>query len=105
MAQRGEIWSRRASGGVPGDLVLIISDNRINDGTDFVICLLVTMTHYGLSYHIEIPPGQSGLGESAYIQCEEIYKSPRDWLIHRRGTASHGVMRQVGKHLEDLLDL
>jgi len=105
LAQRGEIWSRRASGGVPGDLVLIISDNRINDGTDFVICLLVTMTHYGLSYHIEIPPGQSGQADPAYIQCDEIYKSPSHWLAHRQGAVARDTMRRVERCLQDLLDL
>jgi mRNA interferase MazF len=70
----------------------------------FVIVAPLTVTHRGLSLHVEVQPTETnGLDATSYVQCELVRSVNRRRLVHRLGTIEPPVKAQVDEIVQTLL--
>lgn len=65
----------------------------------------VTTARRGLPSHIEIEPGDSGLGEISYAKCEDMKSISEPRLIARLGSVDVVSVFAIARSLRFLLDL
>lgn len=109
--RRGEVWlvdfgepvGREQAGRRPA---LILSADALNEGpAGLVIVVPITTARRGLSSHVEIEPGDSGLADASYAKCEDIKSISDRRLVTRLGATEPDIMFNVGRVLTYLLDL
>ncbi|MGA2469460.1 MAG: type II toxin-antitoxin system PemK/MazF family toxin [Solirubrobacteraceae bacterium] len=110
-ARRGEVWlvdfgdpvGREQSGRRPA---VIVSADPLNESrAGVVIVVPTTTTHRGLSSHVELEPGSSGLDEISYAKCEDVKSISDERLIARLGTVADAITFEIGRALRFLLDV
>lgn len=90
---RGEIWM--ADFGTPivheqgyRRPAVVVSADRMNSSrAGLAIVVPMTPTRRGLSSHIEVEPGESGLREASCAKCEDVKSVSIERLTHRLGRA------------------
>ena len=108
---RGEIWNadldptrgREQAGRRP---VLVVSTDGFNQGpAELVVVVPITSKDKGISWHVGLKPGASGLRTVSYAMVEAIRCISRDRLMKRLGYVSESIMGEVEHRLRILLDL
>ncbi len=109
-ARRGEIWlvdfgepiGREQAGRRPA---VIVSADRLNESpAGVVIVVPCTTTHRGLSSHVELDPGASGLDTVSYAKCEDVKSVSDQRLVGRLGIANDEAFVALSRALRFLLD-
>ena len=109
--RRSEVWlvdfgepvGREQSGRRPA---VVVSTDLLNQSRAGVVVVVpVTTTYRGLSSHIEIDRGGSGLDEVSYAKCEDVKSISEQRLISRLGAVDDEAMFQAARALRFLLDL
>lgn len=110
-SHRGEVWlvdfgepiGREQSGRRPA---VVVSADPLNESrAGIAIVVPTTAARRGLSSHIEIEPGTSGLDELSYAKCEDVKSVSEQRLIARLGSVTDAVIFDVGRALRFLLDI
>jgi mRNA interferase MazF len=65
----------------------------------------MTTTRRGLSSHVEIDAGSSGLDEVSHAKCEDVKSVSEQRLVARLGVVSSAVTFDIDRILRLLLDL
>ena len=109
-ARRGEVWlidfgepvGSEQAGRRPG---VVVSADRLNESpAGVVIVVPCTTARRSIPSHIEIEPGQSGLGETSYAKCEDVKSISERRLIARLGVAGDETLFALSRTLGFLLD-
>jgi mRNA interferase MazF len=99
----GDSLGREQSGRRPA---VVISSDLLNDsGAGVVVMVPITTAYRGLSSHVELDPGSSGLDEVSYAKCEDVKSISEQRLIGRLGAVSDEAIFQIARALRFLLDL
>jgi mRNA interferase MazF len=85
---------------------VIVSADLINNGPGALIGVVpITSTRYGLRGHVELEPGDTGLGRESFAQCDQIRMLSTKRLSGRRGRTSPESMQAIDRALRFVLDL
>lgn len=108
---RGSVWlvdlgewvGREQAGVRPA---VVVSADALNEGPSGVLIVVpVTSSWRGLSLHIELEPGDSGLDEVSYAKCEDVRSVSEQRLIRQLGHVGPEPMSKIGGVLRYLLEL
>jgi mRNA interferase MazF len=84
----------------------VVSADLLNDShAGVVIVTPVTSAHRGLSSHIEIEPGDSGLDVISYAKCEDVKSVSEERLLGHLGVVDQAAMFQIARALRFLMEL
>lgn len=111
--QRGEVWWMNFSPTEGREqrgerLALVVSANRFNESPagPVIVCPLTTTRRPGISWHVELQPGQGGLDRTGYVMCEQVRAASIRRLRRRGGPIlDRKVLRIVEDRLRILMDL
>lgn len=85
---------------------VVVSADRLNASrAELVIVVPLTRTRRGLTSHIEVQPGSSGLTETSYAMTEDVKSVSTKRLTRHLGRADLATLVQVGRTLSWLLEL
>lgn len=108
---RGEVWlanlnptqGHEQNGIRP---VLVISDNRLNQGPSGLVFVLPISKHQRpIPAHLAVAPPEGGLDLPSSILCDAIRSIDKSRLTKRLGVVSDPILDRVGVVLRSLLAL
>lgn len=110
-AHRGDIWlvdfgppvGTEQAGTRPA---VVLSVDRLNrSGAALVIVVPCTTRQRGLSSHVEIDTGGSGLDEVTYAKCEDVKSVSTKRLVRHLGEADPAAMFRIQRGVGFLLGI
>jgi mRNA interferase MazF len=109
---RGEIYDvdlGRPIGHEPAFVrpAIVVSADVLNNsaGGGLVVVVPIGTTSYGLSSHVELEPGGSGLEHSSFARCDQLRVISNERIVSRRGMAGIEEVHAIGQALRFILDL
>lgn len=108
---RGDIWLVEFGAAVGHEQAglrpaLVVSADELNaTGAGVVIVVPCTSTRRGLSTHVEIDAGTSGLEAVSYAKCEDMKSVSDQRLVTRLGWAPLETMFEVSRVMRFLLEV
>ncbi len=70
-----------------------------------MVVVPITSAAYGLRSHIEVDPGDSGLGHTSYARCDQLRVITTRRLVTRLGRIRHDEVELIDWALRFVLDL
>lgn len=85
---------------------VVVSAYVVHNGPGELVAVVpVATTSYGLRSHIELEPGETGLGHVSYARADQVRVISTRRLAARRGRASAGRLEAIDRILRFVLDL
>lgn len=110
-ARRGEVWlvdfdaPMAHEQGYPHPAVVASSDDLNNGPAEVAIVVPTTSKHRGLSTHIELETGGTGLDVTSYAKAEDVKSVSTQRLLQKLGVVPLVVMYEIDEALRLVMEL
>jgi mRNA interferase MazF len=85
---------------------VVVSADMLNQSPSGVVIVVpFTTTRRGLSLHVEVEPGASGLRETSYARCEDTKSVSIERLVRRFGAVEAETLAALRNVLRLVLEL